>query len=29
MTLHLLFYHLWLLKHGITTFDHVLYKRAL
>lgn len=29
MTLHLVTYHLWLLKEGITTFDHVMFKREL
>jgi hypothetical protein len=29
MTLHLVTYHLWLLKEGITTFDHIMYKREI
>jgi hypothetical protein len=29
MTLHLVTYHLWLLKEGITTFDHIMFKREL
>jgi hypothetical protein len=29
MTFHLIFYHIWLMRQNITTFDHILYKREL
>jgi cell division protein FtsB len=28
LTTHLIVYHLWLMKHNITTFDHITFKRA-
>lgn len=27
MTTHLVIFHLWLMKHGITTFDYIMYNR--